>query len=869
MRILLILTLSIFLNLTGFTQKQELIDSLKNVVETAQYDTTKISAYISWGEEICMQQPDSAISLWQKSKEIAENYLATNSPNSKREKQLADRIKIDLANALNDIGFIYKRQGHIPEALEYHNKSLSIRKELAESSNETIAKRGKNGVSSSLNNIGIIYKQQGDFSKALEFYHKSLKIRKEIGNKKAVATSLNNIGFVYYNQGDIQKALEYYHKCINIQEEIGDKRGLAYSLNNIGLIYYNQGDITKSLEYFHKSLKIEEETGNNNGIAASLNNLGSVYDDQGDTPKALEYYQKTLSIYDELGHKRGMAYSLSNIGSIYKTKGDLPEALECYHKSFNIRKELDDKQGMANSLNNLGMVYNDKGVVYKALEYFHKGFVLYKELGDKDGMANSLYILGLISKRQSNVLQLKEYATRGYKISKELGFPKNIKDAASLMKELSILQGNYKKAFEYYQEEIVMRDSIQNKENYKQTQKQLAKYEYEKQAAVDSIAHAKSLEIKNLEIARIEEEQKVQAAQRNMLIVGLGLMLVLAVFIFRSYKQKKRANSLLLIQKQEIEEKNDELNHQNEEILAQNEEINAQNEEILAQRDTLVKQKEHIELIHHEVSQSIDYAMRLQSSILPEVTLIDNNLTDHFVMFKPKDKVSGDFYWWANVENNTVITAADCTGHGVPGAFMSMLGISFLREIVSKEYITFPGVILQKLRKEVIKSLKQKGEFGEQKDGMDLALISINHETNMLQYAGANNPVYIISGNGNDIRIQNEKIRPFKLDHINAQLIEIKSDKMPIAIYDKMDRFTTHEIQLQKGDMVYMFSDGYPDQFGGEKGKKIKNKPFKQLLLENANKPMNEQKVILEKYFEDWKGDLEQTDDVVVLGVKI
>ncbi|MFH2140910.1 MAG: 7TM diverse intracellular signaling domain-containing protein, partial [Bacteroidota bacterium] len=205
-------------------------------------------------------------------------------------------------------------------------------------------------------------------------------------------------------------------------------------------------------------------------------------------------------------------------------------------------------------------------------------------------------------------------------------------------------------------------------------------------------------------------------------------------------------------QKKEIEEKNEELSQ----LL---EEVTTQRDEIEAQRDLVTNQKEQIEIIHHEISQSIDYAKRIQSSILSDVSILDNYLPDYFILFKPRDKVSGDFYWWREVEGHLLITAADCTGHGVPGGFMSMLGISFMREIIVKEYVTHPGVILRRLRKEIINVMKQKGETGEQKDGMDMALISINLENKLLQFSGANNPMYLIR---------------------DGEMTEYKGDKMPI-----------------------------------------------------------------------------------------
>ena len=324
--------------------------------------------------------------------------------------------------------------------------------------------------------------------------------------------------------------------------------------------------------------------------------------------------------------------------------------------------------------------------------------------------------------------------------------------------------------------------------------------------------------------------------------ITLFISTLLLIYFWRTAALRRRQKELVV-----------EVDRATQEISEKNQKLNLLVDEITTQRDV-------IKDIHHEVSQSIDYATRLQKSILPEEQVLDESFSEHFVLFKPKDKVSGDFYWWTNVEESTVITAADCTGHGVPGAFMSMLGVSFLREIVSKELITNTGLILNKLRKEIIKALKQKGDAMEQKDGMDMSLISINHKTNLLQYSGAYNPLYIIANR----KIDNlEPLADFE------DFYEIKPDKMPIAIYERMDDFSTHEVRLEKGDLLFMFSDGFADQFGGAKGKKLKYKPFKRLIYENRNKSLKEQKDILNKFFEEWKGDFEQIDDVVVIGMKV
>ncbi len=282
-------------------------------------------------------------------------------------------------------------------------------------------------------------------------------------------------------------------------------------------------------------------------------------------------------------------------------------------------------------------------------------------------------------------------------------------------------------------------------------------------------------------------------------------------------------------------------------------------------REKKLKQnKETIESAHKDITDSINYAKRIQTAILPSLDLLPKKLSEHFILFKPRDVVSGDFYWWTNMNNKTIITVADCTGHGVPGAFMSMLGISMLRDIINKQNFTNTSVILQKLRKEIIKTLQS----GTQ-DGMDMAIISIDQETKKLQFSGANNPLFLIrkekfeTKTFSNIRIFNNENKSNDLT-----LYEFKADKMPVATYAKMNRYKVTELKLQTGDCLYMFSDGYIDQFGGERNRKFMSKKFKNLLLNNAHKSMSEQKEILNKTHYDWKGKIEQVDDIIVFGMK-
>ncbi|MEX2370239.1 MAG: 7TM diverse intracellular signaling domain-containing protein [Bacteroidales bacterium] len=261
----------------------------------------------------------------------------------------------------------------------------------------------------------------------------------------------------------------------------------------------------------------------------------------------------------------------------------------------------------------------------------------------------------------------------------------------------------------------------------------------------------------------------------------------------------------------------------------------------------IMLQKEQIEKQNKEIKYSFDYAKRLQSTILPSVDVFETLFAEHFILLKPRDIVSGDFYWISQKDSRIIITASDCTGHGVPGSLMSMLGITMLHEIVNEKDITRSDEILNELRINIARTLKQEGKPGEQKDGMDMVLLIYDRKTGELEFSGANNPMYIVR---------------------NGKMLEYKGNNMPVAYYDNMTDFTRHTIKIKKGDRIYLFTDGFPDQFGGPKGKKFKYKPFKDLLLEVHERPMEEQRRILQMVFDEWKGDLDQIDDVLVMGLR-
>jgi serine phosphatase RsbU (regulator of sigma subunit) len=337
--------------------------------------------------------------------------------------------------------------------------------------------------------------------------------------------------------------------------------------------------------------------------------------------------------------------------------------------------------------------------------------------------------------------------------------------------------------------------------------------------------------------------------------IAILVIAVLALFVLIVKYRERQLQKEKQILEQKVQERTKTIEKQKEVLAAQrdelaisNREILQQKEEIETQRDEIEVQRDHIVKQNQEITKSIEYARRIQTAVMPTKDVIDALLPDYFILFKPRDIVSGDFYWVAEKDNKIVVVAADCTGHGVPGAFMSMLGVSFLNEIVKGNNITRPDLIINHLRDSVKSTLSQTGKEGESKDGMDIAICTIDLKNRMLEYAGAYNPLYLFR---------------------NGELIEYKADKMPVGIHlNERDGFTNNQIEFQPGDVIYTFSDGYVSQFGGEDGRKFMARPFKKLLTDISLEPLNAQYEKLETALEQWQGYHPQVDDILVIGVR-
>lgn len=750
-----------------------------------------------------------------------------------------------IVSCLNRIGLINFNWGNTDVALDFYMQSLAISTRL----------KRKDEMASSLNNIGLVYNTKGDNNKALEYFEKSYNIQDSLRNKSAAAKSLGNIGIVYYKMGNYPKALDYFKKCYEIRKGLGDLNDIGTSLMYLGVIYDVQGDIAQALDYYIQSLKVQEKIGNKFGISSASVNIGQLYTNQKDYAKSLEYFNKGLTIFNELNDKNGMAYTLYNMGISYGGLNNTEKEIDYYQRSLKLRREVGDKSGIAQVLNSIGTYYLKIQKYDQALEYDQECLKIQEQIDDKNFIPITLSNLASIYLEYHQTEKAFELAKKAYKISRTTGYCEAIRVSSEILEKICYKMGDYKNSRKYYEEFILMRDSVSKIENQKFVQQKYFQYQYEKKAATDSIAHSKAIEIKNLQLEKSEHQKHTQRVIIYFFVVGFILVTIFLGVIVNLLINKKRANELL--EKQNIE------------ISQQKEEIVMQRDEIEAQRDLVTEQKNKIETIHEELTSSIRYAWRIQGALLPSSEQMKELLGEHFVLFLPKDIVSGDFYWVTKFKQYTIFCVADCTGHGVPGAFMSMLGISFLNEIVHKEGVTLAVQILEHLRKNIIYALKQKGEVEEQKDGMDINLCVIDTSSNEMQFAGGYNPCWIIP---NPAYSEQRVIVPeLKAEDIfnDGSLIQLKGDKMPIAIHKHMKPFTNHLVQLYPGDQLYIMSDGYEDQFGGTSGRKFMVKALRELVIANGQLPMEQQKQQLEQTLREWMNGYEQLDDITMLGIRI
>jgi serine phosphatase RsbU (regulator of sigma subunit)/Tfp pilus assembly protein PilF len=714
--------------------------------------------------------------------------------------QLAQQLNLEstLADALFYGGILNFNAGLYDKALTLLKQGLSLDKEA----------KNLRGIAGSSNNIGRVYYYKGEYDLALEYYKMSLSASLELNDKNRVATCYNNIGVVYDDLGKYDVVIDFYLKSLQIAEEIEDKSAMAKCYNNLGTVCRKQGKKEQAIDYQLKSLEINLELNNKTEQAVNYLNLGNIYSDSKNLDKALHFLEKSLLINRELGSKRGMSFSYNSIGIVYEVLKEYSKAIEYLNKSIEIKQEIDDKNGAANARNSIASVYRQMANGNNSYVYLHKALM--------EGL-------------------------KAYNTGIEIGALPIQNDAAETLRLIYNTLGDHKNAYKFAEIVITTRDSLFNMEKAKALADVEKRFAVEKkQLEIEKLEDEKA--IQELQLLRQLEVSKRQKVTLIFSILGLFVTVVFTILVLHRLKITRSQKRIIEEQKVLVDQKNTLLNEQNEEI-------SAQRDHIMSQHDLVVLQKDYIEEQAKEITDSIRYAKRIQQAVLPSGEYMKSILHDHFVLYKPKDIVSGDFYWATTQDNWLVVAAADCTGHGVPGAFMSMLGVSFLKEIVNKKGVTKPSEILNRLRESIIEVLRQEGKFGEQKDGMDISICAIDTRQKRVQFAGASSPLIIVDRKG--------------------ELTTVIPDKQPVAIYEYMTNFTNHELALQDGEAIYLLSDGFADQFGGAKNKKFMAKKLKELIATIAHKPMETQKEILIQEFEGWKGETDQVDDITILGIRI
>jgi len=569
----------------------------------------------------------------------------------------------------------------------------------------------------------------------------------------------------------------------------------------IGNIYHEQNKGNEALTEHFKALKLAEDAKHVFYIGDAHDHIAEDYQLLNNKKFAQKHFYYALSYFEKTDSISYMADVYNLLGTNYKNQDKIDSALKYHEKCLAIRIKTNSQKGIAYSYNNLAVTYIRAKDYEKAEPFLIKSLEIKRRLKDKKGTAGSLINLADIMTYKKDFKEAEKLYDEGRKLALEAKAGAFFRIGTLNLASMYFKMGEYKNSAIYYVRSKEVADSLNDEETNKAIAELTSQYETEK---------------KNSEIALQQEQLKTQEAEntkQKIMIIASGvaiLMMIVAIFfVYRSYRQNKRNAKVLQAKNHVIEEKN------------------------------------------REITDSINYAKLIQQSLLASKEMLDKNLESYFILYKPKDIVSGDFYWGAESENGFLIACVDCTGHGVPGAFMSLIGKENLDKAVAKTIK--PGEILSELNKGVKRSLNQNGTSGN-KDGMDAAILRIEKDKNgdgIVSYAGANRPLYILKNEGQTIE-------------------EIKATKQAVGGFTSNEQiFEEHSINVKKGDTLFITTDGCADQFGSESNKKLTTKRFKELLVSVKAKNASEQKETLNNFFTTWQGNREQLDDMLVIGINV
>lgn len=640
---------------------------------------------------------------------------------------------------------------------------------------------------------------------------KNLSSQEESFFIKELAEGQNYLGTTLTSMGFYEEAIQLHLKSIPNYRKAGLKHGLDGCTINLGNAYYDNGNLQEAIIQLNNGIKITYETQNLQFRANALVSLGNIYLNLEQIDKSLSSFHKANKLATGLDADESLETIYLNMGNAYLTKGDLDSTLICYDQARFYAVKLQDEKTLGTVFNNLGEVYLQLELMDSSFFYYNKGMALREKLNYESDLVYSYAGLASWYTKKKEKQKSIEWGEKALNLAQSFKTYVHILPAASSLYEAYMLSGEYEKGLKTYIIKEQAMDSIQSKANQKELINQEIKYQYEKNRIVDSLAFVAQKEIDDL--ARAKDKEKEQH-EKFLLYGGLIFALLLVALAYFGYRRKIKDNKIISEQKEIAE-----------------------------------SQKEQIKEAHKEITDSINYAERIQRSFLATKQILDMNLKDYFVFFQPKDVVSGDFYWAGNLANGDfALVNADSTGHGVPGAIMSILNIASIEKAVEQK-VSSPAEIFNLTRQNIINQLKKDGSIDGGKDGMDAVILCFNKEKSRLTYTAAQNPIWIIR---------------------QEKLIEIKPEKMPVGKHD-LDSipFAGGEFELQAGDQIYSITDGYQDQFGGPKGKKFMVKKFRKYVLSISHLTMSEQHIKIKETFTNWKGQMEQIDDVCVIGIKI
>ncbi len=643
----------------------------------------------------------------------------------------------------------------------------------------------------------------------------------------------------YINSGKLREGLELAESVYEKSNEVKYTVGMALALNHQGVYYDIIGEPEKSYQLLMQGYKIAKELKNKIPQATISSNLGLLFNGQAAYEQAIPYLITSLKLREEIGDTYWIASSKLNLGLVYSQIQKYDEATKMYLNAYNLFQQTNDLRSMSLCSNNLGVVYERKNQNNKALEYYLRAFDSRRQISDSVGMGYSAYNVGIILLKLNRTEEAKKNFDESLLIMKNLGFPYGIAQAKVGLatyfsqnglyakSELLLKEGietfkqgrnreeiknayyqlyldfdkrkQYNKSIEYLKIYHQYDDSIKNEMNSRKLIQAEITYEFEKQKLEDSL---KVAEEKHLMQNRIEIEKSKSYAY----LAGLSAALLLVALGYFRFHVIRRQKKMIEEQKKLVDEK---------------------------QKDIL---------------DSIRYASLIQTAFLPGKELIDSYFKESFILYKPKDIVAGDFYWLEQKDENLYFAVCDCTGHGIPGAMVSVVCNTSLNRAINEFGETEPCKILDRTRALVIENFA-KSERRIQ-DGMDISLCRFHSGTSSLTWAGANLPIWIYRKSENRI----EEFKPVKQT--------VGQTENPIS-------FKNTEIKVNPGDLIYLFSDGYSDQFGGEKSQKMTRKRFRELIISHAEKPLSQQNQALEQFFETYRGNEEQIDDVCVMGVRV